>query len=182
MKILVLLLLLLTHSLALAAEENKTESAEKQQKEKQHSFWKELTGSAESITESAIKTVNKMSADAGESYDAALAMSEEQLESFLADIDNKILLLNQLGFDITDVYLNAGFIPDISFTVARVKEISLQQQSKILKEHQTGFVTRYIVKSLNRAYDMRVNGYHVKDVKVRLTITPGTRVHFVKDK
>jgi hypothetical protein len=148
---------------------------------KEQSIWSDISSGAQSFTQSTLEKAGKLSDDMGEVYDDAVILSKDSLNDFLAGMDEKVKLLGQLGYDITDVYINVGLIPDLSFKVARVKTLRIEKQNEILQSQQAGVVMHYVINKLNQAYDMQVKGYHIKDVKIRLTFTPGATVHFVKN-
>jgi hypothetical protein len=158
-----------------AAEDGQKES------EKEISLWSEISTGAQSLTDSTLEKAGELSGNISQAYDNAITFSKESLNSFLVSLDESVILMEKLGYDITDVYINAGVVPDLAFKVARVKAISLQAQCEILQAQGNGVVMKYIVKRLNQAYAMEVKGYHIKDVKIRLTLTPGATVHFVRD-
>jgi hypothetical protein len=180
-------------SVALAQSDNQT-SEENTQKEKElvkadtnenkpkeRSIWSEIGSSAKSLTDSTLEKADQLSTGVGNIYDDAVTLSKDSLNGFLSEMDESVILMEQLGYDITDVYMGVGIIPDLSFKVARKRALSKEQQAEILKEQKVGVVMDYILNKLNEAYDMKVKGYHIKDVKIRVALSPGATVHFVKN-
>lgn len=175
-----------------AAQENKQKQNEQKESErlenesnennpKEQSIWSDISSSAKSLTDSTLEKADQLSTGIGNVYDDAVILSKDSLNSFLDQMDESVILMEQLGYDITDVYMGVGLIPDLSFKVARVKVLSKEQQNEILKKQEVGLVMDYIVNKLNQAYDMKVKGYHIKDVKIRAALSPGATVHFVKN-
>ncbi len=179
-KLLVLMVmagLLLNSSMSWGEETNITEEKQKEE----HSIWSDISSGAKSLTESTLEKANEFSDGMGHAYDDAVTLSKDSLNGFMKNMDESVILLGQLGYDITDVYINVGLIPDLSFKVARVRTLEVEKQKEIMDEKKVGLVIYFIVNKLNEAYDMKVNGYHIKDVKIRLTLSPGASVHFVKN-
>jgi hypothetical protein len=176
--------LLLNPFVSFAAEENKATEESKttdENSQKKQSIWSDISSGAQSLTDSTPEKASELSDGMGNVYDGAVTLSKDSLNGFLEGMDESVILLGKLGYDITDVYINVGLIPDLSFKVARVKTLSVEKQNEILKAQDVGVVMDYIVGKLNQAYDMKVQGYHIKDVKIRLTLSLGATVHFVKN-
>jgi hypothetical protein len=178
-KIIVVISILITNISVLIAEEDVIKKKEDINQEQ--SVWYNLTTNAQSLTEKTFEKASELSGDIGETYDDMMTLSNEKLNTFLASMNHSIILMEQLGYDISDIYLVAGIIPDLSFKVVRVNTLSIEVQNEILKQNGNGTVMRYMVNKLNQAYSMQVKGYRVKNVRIRVTLTPSATVHFVKN-
>ena len=126
--------LFLASILLLSTTDAFTQEESQSKQEEQQSFWYELSSGAQSLTDSTLKKAGELSGSVGNAYNSAVTLSKETLNNFLASMDESVMLMERLGYDITDIYVNVGIIPEVSFKVSRLKVLTTQQQNEILKQ------------------------------------------------
>lgn len=159
------------------------ESQNKEDSEtKELSIWSSISDGAKSLTDSTLQKADELSEDISNAYDDTIVLSSESINGFMSNLDDSVTLLGTLGFDVTNVYVNVGLIPGVTFTVARVQVLNIEEQNELLKQEEVGVILQYVINKLNQAYDIEISGYYTKDVNIRLTINPGATVHLEKKK
>lgn len=152
--------------------------AEENQPQEKDSFWSNVKQTAQSAATNVSEKAKSLSAGASDSVSEFGEYSDQAFEDFMLGVEQNIQVLEKMGYVVTDLYIGVDLVPSVSFRIAKVTEVDLDKQQKLLAE-QDNRVLKYIVEKLNSAYAMEFGDYQIKAVKMDLGLPPKTSVHFI---
>jgi hypothetical protein len=107
-----------------------------------------------------------------------------RLKETLEKIGGSSALFLQSGYELKDVNINLGIPPQITTTFHFLKDVSEEEQNKVLEESKESQVIHLLIKCLLKASNyfdkIQVGDFRMSSVSISLGLTPGINVHFSK--
>jgi hypothetical protein len=107
-----------------------------------------------------------------------------KIKEVLENIGGSSAIFLQSGYELKDVNINLGIPPDIVLTFHFLKDISEEEQIKVLEETKKSSLIHLIITCLLKASNyfdkIKVGDYKMASVSISLGLTPGININFTK--
>lgn len=108
----------------------------------------------------------------------------DKIKEVLESIGGSSAIFLQSGYELRNVNLNLGIPPLIVATFHFLKDISEEEQKKVLEETQKSAIIHLIITCLLKASDyfdkIKVGDYKMNSVAISLGLAPGININFSK--
>ena len=107
-----------------------------------------------------------------------------KIKEVLENIGGSSAIFEKSGYELRNVSINLGLPPVISSDFHFIRDISKEEQQKILDETKESRVVHLLIKCLLKASDyfdmVKVGDYKLSNVKIALGLVPGIEINFSK--
>jgi len=107
-----------------------------------------------------------------------------KIKEVLENIGGSSVIFLQSGYELRDVSINLGIPPDITTIFHFIKDVSEEEQKKVLEESEKSKVIHLIITCLLKASNyfdkIKVGDYKMSSVEISLGLTPGVKIIFAK--
>ena len=107
-----------------------------------------------------------------------------KIKEVLENIGGSSAIFLQSGYELKDVSINLGIPPVIASTFSFIKDISEEEQKKVLEETKKSPLIHLIISCLLKASNyfdkIKVGSYKMTSVSISLGLTPGVNINFTK--
>src|ERR1035437_1390327 len=107
-----------------------------------------------------------------------------KIKEVLENIGGSSAIFLQSGYELKDVSINLGIPPVIASTFSFIKDISEEEQKKVLEETKKSplihLIISYLLKASNYFNKIKVGSYKITSVSISLVLTPGVNINFTK--
>ena len=107
-----------------------------------------------------------------------------KIKEVLENIGGSPAIFLQSGYELKDVSINSGIPPVIASTFSFIKDISEEEQKKVLEETKKSplihLIISYLLKASNYFDKIKVGSYKMTSVSISLGLTPGVNINFTK--
>jgi hypothetical protein len=107
-----------------------------------------------------------------------------KIKEVLENIGGSSAIFLQSGYELKNVSINLGLPPDIVTTFQFIKDISEEEQKRVLDETKKSSIIHLIITCLLKASNyfdkIKVGDYKMSSVSISLGLTPGININFTK--
>jgi hypothetical protein len=108
----------------------------------------------------------------------------DKIKEVLENIGGSSAIFLQAGYELKNVSINLGLPPDIVATFHFIKDISIEDQNKVLEESKKSSIINLIITCLLKASNyfdkIKVGDYKMSSVSITLGLLPGININFTK--
>ena len=108
----------------------------------------------------------------------------DKIKEVLANIGGSSAIFLQSGYELKNVSINMGLPPEIVTTFHFIKDISAEEQNKVLEESKKSSIINLIITCLLKASNyfdkIKVGEYKMSSVSITLGLLPGININFTK--
>jgi hypothetical protein len=108
----------------------------------------------------------------------------DKIKEVLENIGGSSAIFLQAGYELNNVSINLGLPPDIVTTFHFIKDISEEEQNKLLEETKKSNLINLIINCLLKASNyfdkIKVGDYKMSSVSITLGLLPGININFTK--